>query len=61
MDKELIIFIISFILALLWNWKGFKNKSRSSWGTPGYVFATYATLFCTILIFSILLFIESKL
>jgi Mg2+/citrate symporter len=52
-----IVLIIAFGLALRWNWSGFKDRSRSAWGTPGYVFAFYATILCAGLIFFAILFV----
>ena len=50
-----VLLLIAFVLAVAWNWKGYQDRSYSRWGTPGYVFAIYATFLCTLLIFVLLL------
>ncbi len=56
-----LLLLVSFLLAIAWNWNGFKDTSRSSWGTPGYVFALYGTIFCTVLIFVVLKYLTNHL
>jgi hypothetical protein len=53
--------IVSAILAVAWNWKGFHDHSRSAWGTPGYIFAVYGAIFAFLLIFGLSVFLTEKL